>query len=72
MLARICCQRFKIFAVESVRKDPGVDDRAYKIQIISTKILKDRPVLQTEKEETTHVLADPQWKDGIRSVSGGL
>lgn len=55
----------KVLEAESVRVDPTIDDNAYQIHVIIFKRLKNRPLLDTERKETTEVVADPHCKEAI-------
>lgn len=62
LLSRITKQ----FEAESVRVEPGVDERTYQISVIKSNRLGNRPVLETETEETTQVVTEPHWMEEIK------
>ena len=52
---------------ESIHLEPGVDDRAYQVNVLNAHTLENRPSLEIDKAEGLATLSDPHWREVIES-----
>ena len=53
--------------MESIYLEPGVDDRAYQVNVLNAHALENKSSLEEDKAEELVTLSDPHWREVIES-----
>lgn len=57
----------KQLEAESIHLEPGVDDRAYQVNVLNAHTLKGRPELEEDETGSSVIVSDPHWKEVIEN-----